>query len=323
MLEVRVNAVLEAVELSVDFEVSGRFLHALAGVNLAVLQGERLALVGESGCGKSTLSRTLLKLENPSHGDIYAFGEKITHLPERALKSLRRRSAFVFQDPISCFNPRFSVGWSVAEPLAIEGKLGRSARHERVVALLQSVGLDPKLAERYPGELSGGQLQRVAIARALALEPEILILDEAVSALDVSVQAGILNLLMELHESRAQKTPCAYLFVSHDLDVVRFIAERVAVMYLGRLVELATSSELFKNPLHPYTKALLSACPVADPNQKIVPEFWDGERPSLFETARACPFLGRCKARQKICETEVPPLREVEPGHFCACFCDN
>ncbi len=312
------EAALQAVQLSVDFEVSGRCLHALSGVNLSVLRGERLALVGESGCGKSTLARTLLRLENPCDGKIYAFGEDITAKPERALKSLRRRTAFVFQDPLSSFNPRFSVGASVAEPLAIEGKLDRAARRERVAALMQAVGLDPRLAARYPGELSGGQLQRAAIARALALEPEVLIADEAVSALDVSVQAGILNLLMDLHESRTP--PCAYLFVSHDLDVVRFIAERVAVMYLGRLVELAPAEDLFQNPRHPYTRALLAACPVAQPHRKVAPQLLEGERPSPFEPARFCPFLSRCPVREKRCEEGVPPLCEVAPNHYCACW---
>ncbi len=306
---------LEAIDLKVHFSMGhGRAVRALDGVSLAVLSGETLSLVGESGSGKSTLGRALLRLETPTAGRIRAFGEDITDLPERRLRAgLRRRAAMVFQDAHS-LNPRMSVAEAVAEPLAVQG-MAPAERHSRVEALLRRVGLDPATQNRRPHAFSGGQLQRVGIARALALDPAVVVADEAVSALDVSVQAGIINLFMELQAEHG----IAWLFIAHDLKVVELISHRVAVMYLGRIVELAPTKSLFGQPRHPYTRALLAAAPVPNPRRPMQLPTLRGEPPSPIAPPPGCTFHPRCPEAVPTCTATVPALRTDAAGHAVAC----
>jgi oligopeptide transport system ATP-binding protein len=281
-------------------------------------RGETLGLVGESGCGKTTTGRCILRLEKPTAGEIRYDGVDIARLERRELIALRRRIQVIFQDPFSSLNPRMKVGDIIAEPIKVHG-IERNAgrRTARVRELLSICGLDPKFADRYPHEMSGGQRQRVGIARALALEPEFIVCDEAVSALDVSIQAQIVNLLEDL---RAQFS-LTYLFIAHDLSVVRHLCQRVAVMYLGRIVELAECDELFDNPLHPYTQALLSAVPVPDPTVEEARAFRPviGEVPSPINPPSGCVFHPRCPIAVANCRQLRPELRELRPGHWAAC----
>ena len=320
------NPLLEVKGLRMHFPITeGNITHrrvgevkAVDGIDFSVGRGETLGLVGESGCGKTTTGRCILRLERPTAGEIRYDGVDIARLERRELVELRRRIQVIFQDPYSSLNPRMKVGEIIAEPIKVHG-IERDAvrRTARVRELLSVCGLDPKFADRYPHEMSGGQRQRVGIARALALEPEFIVCDEAVSALDVSIQAQIVNLLEDLRE----RFGLTYLFIAHDLSVVRHLCQRVAVMYLGRIVELAECDELFDNPLHPYTQALLSAVPVPDPTVEGTRAFRPvkGEVPSPINPPSGCVFHPRCAIAVEGCRHTRPELREVRPGHWAAC----
>jgi peptide/nickel transport system ATP-binding protein len=295
-----------------------RMVRAVDRVSFRIAAGQTLGLVGESGCGKSTLARTVLRLLEPDGGRVVVDGADVFALSRAELRALRRRMQIVFQDPYGSLNPRMTVRQTLVEPLVIHGlAAGGAARESRIAALLEEVGLDRQFAASYPHELSGGQRQRVGIARALSVEPKFLVLDEPVSALDVSVQAQVLNLLADLQ----QRHHLTYLFIAHDLAVVKYSADHVAVMYLGKIVELAPAPVLYKSPRHPYTKSLLSAVPVPDPRverQRIV---LIGDVPSPSSPPPGCPFHPRCPHPRKNarCRTEPPALREVAPGELAAC----
>ena len=291
---------------------------AVDGIDFDIRRGETMGLVGESGCGKTTTGRCILRLEQPTGGQILYDGVDLATLGRKELMAIRRRIQVVFQDPYSSLNPRMKVGDIIAEPMKVHGvEPDAEKRAARVRELLQVCGLNPKFADRYPHEMSGGQRQRVGIARALALKPEFIVCDEAVSALDVSIQAQVINLLEDLRE----RFGLTYLFIAHDLSVVRHLCQRVAVMYLGRIVELAESDELFDHPLHPYTKALLAAVPVPDPSVEEGREFRPppGEVPSPINPPPGCVFHPRCPIAVARCKEARPDVREVRPGHWVAC----
>ncbi len=297
-------------------------LRAVEDVSLAIAAGETLGLVGESGCGKSTLGRTLLRLLDPTSGTIRFDGTDITRLDQSALRPLRRRMQMIFQDPYASLNPRMTVGATVAEPIIIHGLAAtRRERDERVADLLARVGLPADAAGRYPHEFSGGQRQRVGIARALAVRPELIVCDEPISALDVSIQAQIVNLLQDLQEA----DKLTYLFISHDLKIVQHICDRVAVMYLGRVVELAPATTLYREPRHPYTRALLSAVPVLDPRARRARIILQGDVPSPLAPPPGCAFHPRCPVVDKpaACTTVVPVLRLMKNGSQVACHAVN
>ncbi len=294
------------------------FVKAVDGISFMIKKGETLGLVGESGCGKTTTGRCILQLENSTAGEIKFDGVELTSLDARQLRDVRRKIQVIFQDPYSSLNPRMKVGDIIGEPMYVHGlEPDKEKRRKRVRELLTTCGLRPEMDDRYPHEMSGGQRQRVGIARALALEPEFIICDEPVSALDVSIQAQVINLLEDLRD----KFNLTYLFIAHDLSVVRHLCHRVAVMYLGKIVELAECDELYDNPMHPYTKALLSAVPVPDPEieeerQRIIVS---GEIPSPINPPSGCVFNPRCSIAADGCRGEVPVLRELKPGHWVAC----
>ena len=291
---------------------------AVDGISFEVRKGETLGLVGESGCGKSTTGRCILQLDPPTDGKIVYDGRDLAQISRAEMNKLRERIQVIFQDPFSSLNPRMKIGDIIAEPMHVHGIEPDAAKREaRVSELLTVCGLNPRFADRYPHEMSGGQRQRVGIARALSMRPEFIICDEAVSALDVSIQAQVINLLEDLRE----QFNLTYLFIAHDLSVVRHLCHRVAVMYLGKIVELAESDELFDNPMHPYTQALLSAVPVPDPEVEAAREHQvvKGEVPSPINPPSGCVFHTRCPKAVASCQTVVPSLRELRPGHWVAC----
>lgn len=290
-------------------------VHAVDGVSFSIAKGRTLGLVGESGCGKSTVGRAILRLIEPTGGAIRFGGNDITALPGRSMRELRRKMQIVFQDPYSSLNPRKRAGAIVAEPLIVHGVGSAAERRERTEALFARVGLSSRHMGQYPHQFSGGQRQRISIARALALGPAFIVADEPVSALDVSVQAQVINLLMDLQ----QQDGLSYLFISHNLAVVEHVSHDVAVMYLGRIVEHTSKERIFARPLHPYTKALMAAVPVPDPAVKRVKQHVGGDVPSPINRPSGCHFHPRCPLAEPRCRTEDPALREVEPGHKVAC----
>jgi oligopeptide/dipeptide ABC transporter ATP-binding protein len=320
------SSLIEVRGLSKSYQLGRLFgrghetVRAVEEVSFAIARSEVLGLVGESGSGKSTIGRTLLRLTEPTQGTIMFEGRDITHLSRSALKPLRRRMQLIFQDPFGSLNPRMTVGSILAAPLRIHfPQLARGERAERIAHALSTVGLAAHHADRYPHEFSGGQRQRIGIARALMVEPVFLVADEPVSALDVSIQAQIVNLLLRVR----RELGLTILFISHDLAVVAHSAERIAVMYLGRIVELAPTRELFRRPRHPYTEALLSAVPVPDPLARRRRVLLKGDLPSPLTQTAGCAFRSRCRYAIRACSEAVPPLRAVGPGHSAACIRDD
>ena len=320
------NILVEVQDLKVYFPVhAGNILKrkigdikAVDGINFRITRGETMGLVGESGSGKTTTGQAILHIDEPTGGKIFFEGKEITGLAKKEIRHLRRRMQMIFQDPFGSLNPRMKVGNIIGEPLVVHNiAKNRAEYRERVAELLRVVGLDPPMAERYPHEFSGGQRQRIGVARALAVRPSFIVCDEPVSALDVSIQAQIINLLEELQE----QFELTYLFIAHDLAVVRHISDRIAVMYLGEIVEIASRIDLYRNPLHPYTKALLSAVPIPNPTVESQREhiLIKGEIPSPLNPPTGCHFHPRCLVAMAECTIEEPKMKEVSSGHFVTC----
>ena len=308
--------ILEVKHLKKYFKTQRGTLHAVDDVNLSIRRGKTLGIVGESGCGKSTIGRVILQLLRPTAGEVIFDGRDITRLRGRELRLLRKKMQMIFQDPFSSIDPRKTVNQTISEPVKVHGIIrDRAAREERVLELMQTVGLAERLINTYPHELDGGRRQRVGIACALAVEPRFIVCDEPVSALDVSIQAQILNLLKHLQ----QQMGLTYIFITHDLSVVNHFSDDIAVMYLGQVVELAPAEELFANPLHPYTQALLSAIPVPELGHKRERIILKGEISSPIDPPDQCRFAKRCLYARQECLSGCPALREVAPGHFAAC----
>lgn len=317
------KAILEVKNLTKTFTIKSsqlfappKYLKAVNDVSFEVAKGETLGIIGESGCGKSTLGKSILRLINPTSGTIQYGDVSVLSLSDKETKRLRKDIQIIFQDPYSSLDPRKTAGSIIEEPMLIH-HMGRAAeRKKRVNELLKLVGLDEYHANRYPHEFSGGQRQRINIARALALDPKLVVCDEPVSALDVSIQAQVLNLLKELQ----QKLGLTYLFISHDLSVVKYISDRIAIMYLGRIVEMGNSREIYKNPMHPYTKALFSAIPPENPLEKKKSILLEGEIPSPLNLPPGCAFSSRCPSCMERCKREVPELKEVGEGYKVSCW---
>ena len=309
-------SLLEVEELTKYFETPAGLVHSVDGVSFSVERGETLGLVGESGCGKTTTGRTIIRLYEPTSGRIIFDGHDITNLTVKDMLPFRKRMQMIFQDPYASLNPRMTVGDIVREPMSIH-RIPKAEHPDRVAHLLRLVGLNSEQAGRYPHEFSGGQRQRIGIARALAVEPELIICDEPISALDVSIQAQIVNMLEDLQHELG----LTYIFIAHDLSMVRHISTRVAVMYLGRIVELAPSDELYRNPKHPYTVSLLSSIPVPDPDKSDArnPVALQGEIPSAVNPPSGCTFHTRCPNARPECSTLNTILRDTGNGHLCAC----
>jgi oligopeptide/dipeptide ABC transporter ATP-binding protein len=314
--------ILEVKDLKKHFPVKKGLLrrtvgqvYAVDGISFTINEGETLGLVGESGCGKSTAGRAILRLIEPTSGSVTMTGRDITHLSKKELRPYRRQMQIVFQDPFSSLNPRMTAGQIVGEPLYVHGVANAKERRERVAALFDRVGLRAAQMNNYPHQFSGGQRQRIGIARALALGPQLIVGDEPVSALDVSIQAQVINLLQDLQRERK----LSYLFISHNLAVVEHISHRIAVMYLGRIVEYADTRSIFVRPQHPYTEALLSAVPVPDPSIKRTKRILEGDVPSPVHPPSGCHFHTRCPYAIARCKVESPALRETAPGHFVSC----
>lgn len=315
------NPLIEVKNLKKFFTIGENTLKAVNDISFEIKRGETLGVVGESGCGKSTAGRTMLRLYEPTEGDILFEGKSITKLNPQEMKAMRRNIQMIFQDPYASLNPRMTVGDSIGEALDIHGLATGEKRKQRIQELLSLVSLNPEHMNRFPHEFSGGQRQRIGIARALAVEPKFIVCDEPISALDVSVQAQVVNLL----ESLQEKMGLTYMFIAHDLSMVKYISDRVAVMYLGKMVELADSERLYEKPLHPYTQALLSAIPIPEPKlerkrKRIVLQ---GDVPSPMNPPSGCHFRTRCPKAMPECAAAKPVWKEVEPGHFIACHLYN
>jgi oligopeptide transport system ATP-binding protein len=316
------DTLLEVKNLKKHFPIKGGVfsktighVYAVDGVSFTLQSGETLGLVGESGCGKSTTGRTILRLIEPTEGSVVFEGQEITDLDKGDMRSLRREMQIIFQDPYASLNPRMTVGSIIGEPLEIHKIARGSEKEDQVATLLEKVGLRSEDMRKYPHEFSGGQRQRIGIARALGLNPKLIVCDEPVSALDVSIQAQVINLLEDLQEEFG----LSYLFIAHNLNVVEHISNRVAVMYLGKIVELTTDTELYTNPQHPYTEALLSAVPVPDPTVEKRRIILQGDVPSPINPPSGCHFHTRCPYKEKICEEEVPEFKDIGGGHWVAC----
>ena len=315
------EVLIEVKDLKKYFNVGKKaVLKAVDGVNFKIYKGETLGLVGESGCGKTTCGKTVMGLYEATGGQVIFDGVDIHSLHKKEKKEFTKRAQIIFQDPYASLNPRMTVGSIIAEGMEIHKMYDKEKRTQRVYELLETVGLNREHANRFPHEFSGGQRQRIGIARALAVEPEFIVCDEPISALDVSIQSQIINLLKELQE----KHGFTYMFIAHDLNIVKYISDRIAVMYLGNLVELADSDEIYAHTLHPYSQALLASVPIPDPDKEAQKEasVLSGDVPSPINPKPGCPFANRCKYATDKCKTESPKLREARPGHFVACHLD-
>ena len=310
--------ILQVKNLSKHFKVESGYLQAVDGLNFEIYKGETFGLVGESGCGKSTAGRTILRLYEPTAGEVLFEGQDIYALSPKEMKEHRKEMQMIFQDPYASLDPRMTVEEIIAEPLVIYGIGNKKERRERVIELLEMVGLSAEHSLRFPHEFSGGQRQRIGIARSLALKPKFIICDEPISALDVSIQAQVVNLLKDVQK----KLGLTLLFIAHDLSMVRYISDRVAVMYLGKLMEVGTTEDFYSNPLHPYTKALLSAIPIADPDEqrKRVQIELEGDVPSPINMKPGCRFVDRCPYGDDTCRGRDPDMEEILPGQYVACF---